>query len=187
MEGMENNNGVPPIEPVLKNETPAAVSDAVVNVVLFLEKYGWFVILVAIISVLIWSKLEPYWRKWKQKRDKQFEAAIDPNKLAKCQESLEVSRRRMQENLDAKAKEFAEKKRELEAQKRQENIDDWEMHQQGRGYKSKHAKNDGGKPSQNQVKPKKSDRLRTSEDYNPLSGSSSGSSFRPNRRNTGGG
>ena len=31
MEGMENNNGVPPIEPVLKNETPAAVSDAVVN------------------------------------------------------------------------------------------------------------------------------------------------------------
>ena len=38
---------------------------------------------------------------------------LDPNKLAKCQESLEVSRRRMQENLDAKAKEFAEKKREV--------------------------------------------------------------------------
>lgn len=41
-----------------------------------MEKYGWFVILGVVISVLIWSKFEPYWRKWKKKREKQIEETI---------------------------------------------------------------------------------------------------------------
>ena len=40
---------------------------------LFLEKYGWFVILGIVVAVFIWSKLEPYLKKWKEKRDKRIE------------------------------------------------------------------------------------------------------------------
>ncbi|CAB4042026.1 seleno S-like [Paramuricea clavata] len=72
-----NNDGPPPIEPVqktiLKNETPAFVSTAASNVLLFLEKYGWFVLFGIVAAIFIWSKLKPYWRKWKEKRDKRIE------------------------------------------------------------------------------------------------------------------
>lgn len=188
---MDNNNDGPPIQPVhqkevLKNETPTMVSEAASCVLLFLEKYGWFVILGVVLYVLIWSNFEPYWRKWKKKREKQYEETIDPERLIKCQASQEMSHRRMQENVDVKSVEFAEKMKELEAKKQQEKIDDFEMHQQGRGYRSKHPKTDDRNQKENKAKPKKSARLRNS-DYNPLSGSSSGTSFRPNSRSTGGG
>lgn len=42
---------------------------------MFLEKYGWFLLLGIIFAVFIWSKLEPYWRKWKEKRDRKIEEA----------------------------------------------------------------------------------------------------------------
>lgn len=42
---------------------------------MFLEKYGWFVLLGIIFAVFIWSKLEAYWRKWKEKRDRRIEEA----------------------------------------------------------------------------------------------------------------
>jgi hypothetical protein len=38
-----------------------------------LEKYGWFVLVGIIAVYFIWSKLEPYWRKWKDKLDKKIE------------------------------------------------------------------------------------------------------------------
>lgn len=43
---------------------------------MFLEKYGWFVILGVVLHALIWSNFEPYWRKWKKKREKQYEETI---------------------------------------------------------------------------------------------------------------
>ncbi|CAB3997550.1 seleno S [Paramuricea clavata] len=79
---------------------------------------------------------------------------------------MELSRRRMQETVNARAAEYTEKMNEMDAQKRKEKIDDWENVQKGRG-RSRHL-----------VKP----------DYNPLSGTTSGSSYRPSSRgNTGGG
>jgi hypothetical protein len=42
-------------------------------VLLFLEKYGWFVLLGIAAAVVIWSKLAPYWRKWKEKHAKKRE------------------------------------------------------------------------------------------------------------------
>ena len=40
---------------------------------LFLEKYGWFVLLGIVVALFIWSKLKPLLRKWKEERDKRIE------------------------------------------------------------------------------------------------------------------
>ncbi|XP_028400179.1 uncharacterized protein LOC114523452 isoform X1 [Dendronephthya gigantea] len=164
-----NNNDQHP-EPIhkkatLKNETPEFVSTAINSVLLFLEKYGWFVVFGILAAVFIWSLLEPYWRKWRDEWNKKIEEAnLDPARLARSLEKMEHARKQMQEKVDASAVEQAEKMKKVEAQKRKEKIENYENEKKGRS------------------------RTRRNADYNPLTGSSSGPSYRPSGRgNTGGG
>lgn len=98
----------------------------------------------------------------------------------------------MQEQQDALAAKQKEKMAQLEEQKRQEKIANWEQLQQGRGLGSKLrntacAEESAASSSGLTRRPKgnydSSDRLRGT-DYNPLTGSSGGSSYRPERRCT---
>jgi hypothetical protein len=71
----------------------------------------------------------------------------------------------------------------MESLKRDEKIEDWDRHRQGQGYRSKlksqKAEDDSIDPNNPKPKPKK--RL-FRPDYNPLTGSSSGPSYRPSRQ-----
>lgn len=177
------NDGIP------KSKTPTFLVDSWYLGVAFLERYGWFIVLGIIILVFLWHKLKPYWKELQNKWERQQEIAnFDPIKAASQQERMEAARRRWQEQQDAKAAKFVEEKMLAEEEKRKERIEDWERHQQGKGYRSKRFKSpDESTQAQNSLKPKKPDKPLKKSDYSPLSGGGSGFSYRPPRRGAGGG
>ena len=40
----------------------------------FLEKYGWFIVLGALLAIYIWSKVKPHWHKMQKKWEEQQDA-----------------------------------------------------------------------------------------------------------------
>lgn len=182
--------GERPADNIPQNKAPAFIVDVFYVGVGFLENYGWFIVFGVIILIFLWSKLKPYWRdlqrRWEQKRDI---ANFDPIQAASQQERMEDVRRRLQEQHDAKAAKFIEDKMVEEENRRKERVEDWDRHQQGKGYRSKRFKSPDESPqTSDSTKPKKPDKkpLRRS-DYNPLSGDGGGFSYRPPRRGAGGG
>lgn len=186
--------GERPADNIPQNKAPAFFADVFYVGVGFLENYGWFIVFGVIILIFLWSKLKPYWRdlqrRWEQQRDI---ANFDPIQAASQQERMEDVRRRLQEQHDAKAAKFIEDKMVEEENRRKERIEDWDRHQQGKGYRSKRFKSPDESPqTSDSTKPKKPDKkpdkkpLRRS-DYNPLSGDGGGFSYRPPRRGAGGG
>uniref|UniRef100_A0AAZ3QI32 Selenoprotein S n=1 Tax=Oncorhynchus tshawytscha TaxID=74940 RepID=A0AAZ3QI32_ONCTS len=110
----------------------------------------------------------------------------DPNAVVRRQEALEASRRRMQEELDAKAALFRLKQQQLEEEKRQQKIEMYDSMKEGRSYrgKSKTAQNtEEASTSTTVLKPKTDKKPLRSSGFNPLSGEGGGScAWRPGRR-----
>lgn len=182
-ENEQQSAGIP------KNKAPTFLVDSWSLGVSFLERYGWFIVLGLIILVFLWQKLRPYWKDLQDRWERQREIAnFDPIKAATQQERMEDARRRWQEKQDAKAAKYMEDKKLEEEEKRRERIEDWERHQQGKGYRSKKFKSsDESNEAQGVAKPKKSDKPLRKSDYSPLSGGGGGFSYRPSRRGAGGG
>uniref|UniRef100_A0A023FRP2 Putative selenoprotein ixodes scapularis selenoprotein n=1 Tax=Amblyomma cajennense TaxID=34607 RepID=A0A023FRP2_AMBCJ len=157
----------------------------------FISTNGWFVTFGLIGLYVLYTKLGSYLPSWRTSTPQQQQnyGAAEADEFVKRQEAMERARRRMQEVQDALAEKQKEKMAQLEEQKRQEKIENWEQFQQGRGLGSKlrniGAEESSAESSKLSRRPKGSrddgERLRGS-DYNPLTGSSRGSSYRPERR-----
>ena len=171
----------------LKNETPAFVTSGFQLLVSYVESYGWLLLIAACILAYVYQKYKPQYLKWKQTQDDRHEAELrkkNPDHSHNMQISMEQARMRMQEKVSAEAEIKRAKDAELAEKKRQEKIQEWENHKQGKGYhsKSKVVKDDTQEAT-GVLKSKRSNDFRPA--YNPLGGGGGGSSgYRPSR-NTG--
>lgn len=146
--------------------------------------YGWYIMFGSIALYFLIQKL----CQVKGVKRKVSVSTEDPSVVVRRQEALEAARRRMQEELDAKAELYKDKQKQIEEEKRKQKIEMWESMQEGKSYKGKLKLNqDAGESSAADLaartKPKSDKKPLRGSDYNPLSGSGGGScSWRPGRR-----
>ncbi|MGH0180462.1 UNVERIFIED_CONTAM: hypothetical protein FKN15_004129 [Acipenser sinensis] len=122
----------------------------------------------------------------KRRRDKKPLRQNDPSTVVRRQEALDASRRRMQEELDAKAEQYKEKQKQLEEEKRRQKIEMWESMQEGKSYKGNtklSQQQSTEESSSTSVLKPKSGKKPLRSGFNPLSGEGGGAcSYRPGRR-----
>jgi len=169
-------------------------ADIRLSVFAFLTEYGWFLLIGIALVAYLWQKYgAEYWSRHTSTMSQDPIGVVkkddDANSILSRHEAMLAARQRMQEEqnrLSAIAKAEMAKREE---EKRQQKIKEWELHQQGGGYRSKtHYAEDQASSSTGQLKKKPQDKkpLRPN-DYNPLSGSG-GCNYRPTgRRGFGGG
>ncbi|XP_010874958.1 selenoprotein S [Esox lucius] len=150
-----------------------------------LAEYGWYLLFMFVGVYLLVQHLSK--RKASQGPSNSASGVVqDPDEVVKRQQALEASRRRMQEELDAKAALFKVKQQQLEEEKRQQKIEMWESMKEGKSYKgkSKIAQNsEEASTSTTVLKPKTDKKPLRSSGFNPLSGEGGGScTWRPGRR-----
>ncbi|RUS83922.1 hypothetical protein EGW08_008336, partial [Elysia chlorotica] len=119
------------------NEDPAfvgVVTDAVLGT---LQQYGWFILIGIAILAYLYNRFRPQLDQWQEKRETDSYKKMDAGVVHSRMEAMERARERMQAQLDEQAKAFAEKQRQKEEEKRQARLEDWDRHQQGKGYRSK--------------------------------------------------
>ncbi|XP_028289691.1 selenoprotein S isoform X3 [Gouania willdenowi] len=143
----------------------------------FLSLYGWHLLVATIVLYLLILHLKK--KRSSNPRDA-GSASETPNAdagfVARRQEAMEAARRKMQEELDAKAVIYREKQKQKEEEKRQQKMEHYKGIVPSLDMEQSASSSSAGKP--------KADRkpLRTT-DYSPLSGPGGGScSFRPGRR-----
>jgi len=188
VEDIEDGPGEHNHPKMLVNETPDFLIGAYQWGVMVIQSYGWFIVAAILLLIYLKKRFEPTLSAMHRRKEDQQYLNIDPETARKRQEAMEQSRRRMQEEHDAKTALAKEQQKLREEQKRKEKIEDWDKHQRGGGYRSKiKSVDEEPSSSQGQPKPKPKTTYR-SDDYNPLTGTSSGATFRPPRRsgNTGG-
>jgi len=152
----------------------------------------WMLLILAILTYKIWRMIKPSimerYYGWQERRKEEEYAARyhkNPDEFRDKMEAMDAARAAMQERYDRDAVSWAEKQREKEERKRQQDIQDWEDHKQGKGYKNAEK---GGEDKQREalrqqavVKGKKG-----YKEYNPLmGGGGGGSGFRPSPRSSG--
>ncbi|CAL8364018.1 selenoprotein S [Gadus morhua] len=147
-----------------------------------LAEYGWHLLFLTVCIIVLIQYLSKKRAIQVSKRSSN-ETAQDPALIVRRQEALEASRRRLQEDLDAKAAEYKEKQKKLEEEKRKQKIEIWESMQEGKSYKAKNSSQaEEASSSSGVLKPKSDNKLRGSG-YNPLAGDGGASvSWRPGRR-----
>jgi len=141
-----------------------------------------------LVSPMITEPLLERWNQWQVQREVQAEAARykkNPDEFKSKMEAMELARMRMQERYNEDAQVMAVKRMELEERKREQEIEEWENHQQGKGYKNR-AKTGIDKErealeQQARIKGKKGFK----PDHNPLMGMGGGSGYRPAPRRGG--
>nr|XP_054760231.1 selenoprotein S-like [Lytechinus pictus] len=162
------------------NTTPESVSYGLSTASEFISNYGWFILFGVIGLVFINNWLDSRLQGWKKQRTQESNLnKYNANEVLERQEAMERARQRLQAKYDAEAEEYLQKQKEKEEEKRKDEIEDWERHQKGLGYKSKkkaseEADETEARGASREDKPKK--KLRA--DYNPLWGGQ-GSGFRP--------
>ncbi|PIK47277.1 putative selenoprotein S isoform X2 [Apostichopus japonicus] len=170
-----------PEKVVPQPESGAAVFAAASD---FLALYGWYILFAVLGIWYIRNRYSSQLNSWQQQReDRQSASRYNASEVLDRQEAIEKARRKLQEQHDQKAKEYAEKQKLKEEEKRKAEIEDWERHKQGRGYKSKKKVEEDNYPTSNgsgSSKPKPKKPLR--EGFNPLAGDIGGG-FRAQRRN----
>lgn len=173
----------------VNEDPPFIMQNLYTPAVVFLSQYGWYCVFGLIVLAFLLSKIQPTISQWLKKREEEEQLAFykkNPDLAFQRQEAMERARRKLQEQHDSAAQIHAEKQKQLEEEKRQRKIEDWENHLQGKSYKSKVYKpSEEAKSSTSQSKPKKDGGKKPfrRSDYNPLMGDfSGGSSFRPARR-----
>jgi len=136
-----------------------------------------------LISPMVSEPLTERWSQWQQRREEQAEAARykkNPDEYKSKMEAMEMARLRMQERYNEDAETMAIKRKEIEEKKREQEIQEWDDHLQGKGYKNR-AKTGVDKErealeQQAKVKGKKGFKQ---DNYNPLMGMGGGSGYRP--------
>lgn len=151
-----------------------------------LSQYGWPLLLVSVLGYL----LIQYLSKWISRQSSNSSAPQTPQDaalVARRQEALEAARRKMQEELDAKAVIFKEKQKQQEEEKRRQKVELWESMKEGKSYKrtakSPQTTEEASSSSTTVLKAKTDKKPLRSADYNPLSGPGGSScAWRPGRR-----
>ncbi|XP_067351019.1 selenoprotein S-like isoform X1 [Channa argus] len=162
----------------LKNSDLGHVSQFVGEI---LAQYGWYLLILSVLVYLLIEHLSKRISRWRS-----YTALQDAALVAKRQEAMELARRRMQEELDAKAAMIKEKQEQQEEEKRRQKIEIWDSMQQGKSYKgsaklSQTPEEDSS--STTVLKPKTAKKTLRRNDYSPLTGQGGGScSWRPGRR-----
>jgi len=150
-----------------------------------LSEYGWYLLAVTVLVYLIIQHLSKR-RSSQSPRSPLPQTPQDAVLVARRQEAMEAARRKMQEELDAKAAFFKEKQTQQEQEKRRQKIEIWESMQQGKSYKGTTKlpqTTEEASSSTAALKPKTNKKPLRSADYNPLNGQGGGScSWRPGRR-----
>ncbi|CAL8246575.1 unnamed protein product [Lota lota] len=148
----------------------------------FLGQYGWYLLFLTVCVILLIQYLSKK-RASQGNKGSSNETAQDPALIVRRQEALEASRRRLQEELDAKAAEYREKQKKLEEEKRKKKIEIWESMQEGKSYKAKVSSQAEEASSSSAVLKPKSDKKLRGSGYNPLAGDGGAAcSWRPGRR-----
>uniref|UniRef100_A0A4W5R452 Selenoprotein S n=1 Tax=Hucho hucho TaxID=62062 RepID=A0A4W5R452_9TELE len=150
-----------------------------------LAEYGWYLLFMCVGVYLVVQHLSK--RRASQGQSSSASGAVqDPNAVVRRQEALEASRRRMQEELDAKAALFRLKQQQMEEEKRRQKIEMYDSMKEGRSYrgKAKTAQStEEASTSTTVLKPKTDKKPLRSSGFNPLSGEGGGScAWRPGRR-----
>ncbi|MEQ2191031.1 hypothetical protein XENOCAPTIV_018867 [Xenoophorus captivus] len=180
---VDDNNS--PRQVPLKNQDLSQLSFTVGD---FLSLYGWYLLAVTFTVFLLIQQLRKR-RSSQSQQDSVPQTQLDASLVTKRQEAMEAARRKMQEELDAKAAIFKEKQRQQEEEKRRQKIEEWESMKQGKSCK-------GHKPSESSeeasssstvLKPKTDKKPLRSPDYNPLMGQGGSCTWRPGRRGPSGG
>ncbi|XP_043934618.1 selenoprotein S [Protopterus annectens] len=178
---MEEDDKILDRKPVVESEGLQFLQQTVGFV---FSDYGWYIFFGVIALYLLVQRM----RQIKGLKRKVSVSTEDPSVVVRREEALEAARRRMQEELNAKAELYREKQKQLEEEKRKQKIEMWESMQEGKSYKGKLKLNqDAGESSASNLatrpKPKSDKKSLRGSDYNPLSGSGGGScSWRPGRR-----
>ncbi|XP_062405224.1 selenoprotein S isoform X2 [Sardina pilchardus] len=165
--------------PALKNQDFGFLQS---NVAVILADYGWYLLCLCIGVYVVLQHLQ----KKRPRQDQSSTEEKDSVSVVRRQEAMEAARKKMQEELDAKAALFLERQHELEEEKRQQKIEKWESMKEGKSFKgsSRNTQNSDEASSSTVLKPKSDKKSLRSTDYNPLSGGGGGGScaWRPGRR-----
>ncbi|XP_052458732.1 selenoprotein S isoform X2 [Carassius gibelio] len=154
------------------------------SVTALLSDYGWYVVFVCVGVYLLIQHLRKN-RSTDSQSSSVSAASQDPESVVRSQAALEASRRRMQEEQDARAAEFRERQQRLEEEKRRQKIEMWESMKEGKSYKgnAKVAQNTEDATSSSSLRPKTDKKPLRNSGYSPLSGDGGGTcSWRPGRR-----
>lgn len=152
----------------------------------------WLLLIIAIVLYKIWQRLRPgimekYYTWQEERKEAEYAAHYhkNPDMFRQKMEAMDEARARMQERYDRDTEQWAAKQKEIEEKKRQQDIEDWENHKQGKGYKNRaHTGEDREREALKQqaiVKGKKGFK----PEYNPLMGLGGGSGYRPSPRGGG--
>ncbi|XP_028257748.1 selenoprotein S [Parambassis ranga] len=166
----------------IKNQDLSSLSQDVGD---FLALYGWHLMVATVIAFVLIQYLNK--KRASQRRHRPVSpTSEDPDLVVRRQEAVDAARRKMQEELDAKAAVFKEKQKQQEEEKRRQKIEMYESLQQGKSYKAS-AKlsqpTEEASTSSTVLKPNTDRKNLRSSDYNPLSGQGGSScSWRPGRR-----
>lgn len=169
----------PPVEKAsIKNQDLSFLSMPAADL---LSQYGWYLLAVTVMIYLLIQHLS------KRRSRPAPQTPPDAVLVARRQEAMEAARRKMQEELDAKAALYREKQTQQEQEKRRQKIEIWESVQQGKSYKRTtklpQSTEEASSSSTAVLKPKTDKKPLRSADYNPLTGQGGGScSWRPGRR-----
>uniref|UniRef100_A0A8C1MZ21 Selenoprotein S n=1 Tax=Cyprinus carpio TaxID=7962 RepID=A0A8C1MZ21_CYPCA len=118
-------------EAVLQNQD---LSFLLPSVTAFLSDYGWYVVFMCVGVYLLIQHLHKN-RSTDSQSSSVSAASQDPESVVRSQAALEASRRRMQEEQDARAAEFRERQQRLEEEKRRQKIEMWESMKEGKSYR----------------------------------------------------
>lgn len=180
---MNEDGDLPPVEQQqkpLRNQDMSSVAATAGEV---LSVYGWYLLAAAALLYALIQYLHKKKHSTPGLRDSVQPTPHDTSQVAKRQEAMEAARRRMQEELDAKAAVFKEKQKQQDEQKRRQKIEIWDSMQQGKSYKRSASQSTEDEPSTTVIKRKSDKKPLRSADYNPLSGDGGGTcSWRPGRR-----
>ncbi|KAK7176749.1 hypothetical protein R3I93_000860 [Phoxinus phoxinus] len=158
------------------------------SVTSILSEYGWYLVFLCMGVFLLIQHL----RKNRPRDNQSSSASVvsqDPGSVVQRQEALEASRRKMQEEQDARAAEFKEKQQRLEEEKRRQKIEMWDSMKEGKSYKgnAKFAQNTEEATSSSSLRPRTDKKPLRNSGYSPLSGDGGGGGggtcgWRPGRR-----
>jgi len=128
------------------------------------------------------------WREVKKWEAEAAEIKKNPDQYRAKMEEMDKARARLQQSYERSTQEWSQKQKELDEKRRQEDIEEWDNHLQGKGYRNRApGKEDKEREALEQQaklnKEKKKGPTGLRPEYNPLMGAGGGSGFRAARRN----
>lgn len=152
----------------------------------FLSEYGWYLVFGCVGVYLLIQHRRKSRSSTHTHSSSGSAETHDAGSVVSRQEALEVSRRRMQEEQDARAAEFREKQRMLEEEKSRQKIEMWGSMQEGKSCKGSAnvaQQNTEEAASSSSLRPRTEKKPLRQSGYSPLSGDAGAScSWRPGRR-----